>query len=154
MRKCFIVRSVLNIKFTLCLLLFSRLASCDSGLWRYHLKSYDTSIGYRCRSGRHNLRSFLAANSTQNYFLIARTVKFFATFATKVPRDFAVLPGRPVKKGWGLCSFKVPSQIHFFNLLFWDNSTLNLGLSIAHNQALPLQNIVRVDSIRNFNDAF
>ena len=41
-------------------------------------------------------------------------------------------------------------------LLFWDNnvSTLNLGLSIAHNQALPLQNIVRVDSIRNFNDAF
>ena len=31
----------------------------------------------------HNLRSFLAANSTQNYFLIARM--FFVTFATKVP---------------------------------------------------------------------
>ena len=32
--------------------------------------------------------------------------------------------------------------------------TLNLGLSIVHNQALPLQNIVTLDSIRLFNDAF
>ena len=32
----------------------------------------------------HNLRSFLAANSTQNYFLIARMLIFFVTFATKV----------------------------------------------------------------------
>ena len=76
MRKCFIVRSVLNIKFTLSLLLFWRLASCDSGIWRYHLKSNDTSIGYWCRSGRHNLQSFIAANSTQNYFFIARMLSF------------------------------------------------------------------------------
>ena len=27
-------------------------------------------------AGRHNLRSFLAANSTQNYFLIARMLSF------------------------------------------------------------------------------
>ena len=27
-------------------------------------------------AGRHNLRSFLAANSTQNYFLIARMLRF------------------------------------------------------------------------------
>ena len=73
----------------------------------------------------------------------------------QVTRDFAVFPGRPVKKGWGYCSSKVPSQKDFFNLLFWDSdSTLNLGLSIVHNQALPLQNIVTLDSIRLFNDAF
>ena len=36
-------------------------------------------------AGRHNLRSFLAANLTQNYFLIARMLRFFVTFATKVP---------------------------------------------------------------------
>ena len=34
-------------------------------------------------AGWHNLRSFLAANSTQNHFLIAH-VKLFVTFATKV----------------------------------------------------------------------
>ena len=35
------------------------------------------------KPGWHNLRSFLAANSTQNHFLIAH-VKLFVTFATKV----------------------------------------------------------------------
>ena len=35
--------------------------------------------------GRHNLQSFLTANSTQNYFIIARILSFFVTFATKVP---------------------------------------------------------------------
>ena len=35
-------------------------------------------------TGRHNLRSFLAANLNQNYFLIA-CVKIFVTFGTKVP---------------------------------------------------------------------
>ena len=33
----------------------------------------------------HNLRSFLTANSTQNYFFIARMLSFFVTFAKKVP---------------------------------------------------------------------
>ena len=80
------------------------------------------------------------------------TLRYLFWGRWQVPRDFAVLPGLPVKKGWEYCSFRVPSQKDFFNLLFWDNSTLNLGLSIAHNQALPLQNIV--DSIRSFNDAF
>ena len=32
-----------------------------------------------------NLRSFLAATSTQSYFLIARMLILFVTFATKVP---------------------------------------------------------------------
>ena len=36
-------------------------------------------------TGRHNLRSFLAVNSTQNYFLVARMLSFFVTFTTKVP---------------------------------------------------------------------
>ena len=30
------------------------------------------------------MRSFLAANLTQNYFLIARMLRIFVTFATKV----------------------------------------------------------------------
>ena len=34
-------------------------------------------------AGPHNLRSFPVANSTQNYFLIARMLSFFVTFATK-----------------------------------------------------------------------
>ena len=40
---------------------------------------------YKEVAGRHNLQSFLAANLTQNYFLIARMISFFVTFATKVP---------------------------------------------------------------------
>ena len=36
-------------------------------------------------SGPHNLRSFLIANSTQNYFLIAHVITFLATFVTKGP---------------------------------------------------------------------
>ena len=36
-------------------------------------------------SGRHNLQSFIAANLTQNYFLIARMLCFFVIFATTVP---------------------------------------------------------------------
>ena len=35
--------------------------------------------------GRHNLRSFLASNTTQNYVLIAHIFSFFVTFPTKVP---------------------------------------------------------------------
>ena len=35
--------------------------------------------------GPHNLRSFLAAIPTLNYYLIARMISFFVTFATKVP---------------------------------------------------------------------
>ena len=35
--------------------------------------------------GPHNLGSFLAVNSTQNYFITARMISFFVTFATKVP---------------------------------------------------------------------
>ena len=36
-------------------------------------------------AGPHNLQSFLTANSTHNYFFIARMISFFVTFGTKVP---------------------------------------------------------------------
>ena len=38
--------------------------------------SMDGRFNGYCKTGRHNLRSFLAANSTQNYFLIARMLSF------------------------------------------------------------------------------
>ena len=41
-------------------------------------------VGCSLTPGRHNLGSFLAANSSQNFFLIARRIIFFVTFATKV----------------------------------------------------------------------
>ena len=47
-----------------------------------HIK-YDGNQFCSVDAGWHNLRSFLAANSTQNHFLIAH-VKLFVTFATKV----------------------------------------------------------------------
>ena len=52
-----------------------------------------TNLSYRALSGHLcvpqagttcGLRSFLVANSTQNYFLIAHVLSFFVTFATKV----------------------------------------------------------------------
>ena len=36
----------------------------------------DVKDDYDDHAGRHNLRSFLAANSTQNYFLIAHMLSF------------------------------------------------------------------------------
>ena len=36
-----------------------------------------------CIPGRHNLQSFLEANSTQNYFLIACMLSFFVTICYK-----------------------------------------------------------------------
>ena len=42
------------------------------------MKTIKSNQKYVCHEspGRHNLRSFLAANSTQNYFLIARMLRF------------------------------------------------------------------------------
>ena len=50
-------------------------------LWCHSLVSPSRSLSgvtFWCHSlaGRHNLRSFLAANLTQNYFLIARMLRF------------------------------------------------------------------------------
>ena len=61
---------------------------CNSYSIQYFRLSFDILLGFLCcciphpSLGPHNLRRFLAANSTQKYFLIARM--FFVTFATKV----------------------------------------------------------------------
>ena len=63
--------------------------------------------------GPHNLRTFLAANSTQNYFLIADTyVKFFVTFAMK---QFFASTGRrgwPYSNGHGLGNRHFEERVH------------------------------------------
>ena len=45
-------------------------------IYRYPFYERFTALLFVCRPGRHNLRSFLAENSTQNYFLIARMFSF------------------------------------------------------------------------------
>ena len=60
-----------------------------NGWLKYTQTSFSSSTQSRLSEpfhlpGLHNLRSFLAANLNQNYFLIA-CVKIFVTFGTKVP---------------------------------------------------------------------
>ena len=72
----FIIYSLLRVNIVIHIYRIGKMTSWTILLW--------DAIWREWHAGLHNLRSFLAANLNQNYFLIA-CVKIFVTFGTKVP---------------------------------------------------------------------
>ena len=94
------------------------------------------------------MQSFLAATSTQSYFLIARMLIFFVTFATKVPyltfcdkmRQFLIwkwIEREEIKRNWGNVESKYLS-ISSFSLYFLFIFFYSLSISSSFFYSLSI----------------